>query len=252
MNSRFVVATDWSSSTLKLHIDTHEFEIVITKHWNSAVTSFLFKFLTLEFDRNIFFSLELQIPIKVCDNLQTLRIWLAPGFKPYTSLMKTSALPLWAIQTTHVRVRLVSDLKARLSDMMLDISNALFLRSWKSFGELLIFVLLHSFLMVDYHNSNHEQKEQNQYCVFNFLVSLVQSLSFYGKENLPLNPKTDTLQLFFCSSEGHMWLRLLASKRLRTYVHRRLHKVHLHCLLAWSAPRQLLGAAIYKQFLINL
>ena len=40
-----------------------------------------------------------RVDISTSDNLQTLGIWLALGFKPRTSLMKTSALPLSAIQT---------------------------------------------------------------------------------------------------------------------------------------------------------
>ena len=41
------------------------------------------------------------ISISTSDNLQTLGIWLAPGLKPRTYLMKASALLLWAIQTTQ-------------------------------------------------------------------------------------------------------------------------------------------------------
>ena len=33
---------------------------------------------------------------------KTLGIWLAPGFEPRTSPMKTGALPLWATQKTKV------------------------------------------------------------------------------------------------------------------------------------------------------
>ena len=48
----------------------------------------------------IFDQLLTRDHITTGEKLQTLGIWLAPGFEPRTSLMKTSALPLCDIQTS--------------------------------------------------------------------------------------------------------------------------------------------------------